>query len=123
MNSNVVILYTAWKVSKYEVISVPNTGEYGPQITSYLDTSHPVIIASFTVMGRKIPRKLKLSTKKYLHYLLKNNLSFSLKETLGRRKLLPPSRSCQKMTNMHDIFCVEGKADDKKTFFNTFKNF
>ena len=21
------------------------------------------------------------------------------------------------MTNMHDIFCVEGKADDKKTYF------
>ena len=38
---------TAWKVSKYVVISGPyfpvfnpNTGEYGPEITPYLDTFH-----------------------------------------------------------------------------------
>ena len=40
---------TAWKVSKYGVISGPyfpvfglNTGKYGPEITSYLDTFHAV---------------------------------------------------------------------------------
>ena len=40
---------TAWKVSKYGVISglyfpvfSPNTGKYGPEITPYLDTFHAV---------------------------------------------------------------------------------
>ena len=40
-------LVTAWKVSKYGVISGPyfpvfglNTGKYGPEITPYLDTFH-----------------------------------------------------------------------------------
>ena len=31
----------AWKLSKYEVISGPNTGKYGPEITPYLDILHP----------------------------------------------------------------------------------
>ena len=42
-------LFTAWKVSKYGVISGPyfpvfelNTGKYGPEITPYLDTFHAV---------------------------------------------------------------------------------
>ena len=30
--------HTAWKASKYGVISGPNTGKYGPEITPYLDT-------------------------------------------------------------------------------------
>ena len=41
--------HTAWKVSKYGVISGlyfplfrPNTGKYGPEITPYLDTCHAV---------------------------------------------------------------------------------
>ena len=41
--------FTAWKVSKYGVISGPyfpvfnpNTGKYGPEITLYLDTFHAV---------------------------------------------------------------------------------
>ena len=41
--------HTAWKVSKYGVISGPyfpvfgpNTGKYGPEITPYLDTFHAV---------------------------------------------------------------------------------
>ena len=40
---------TAWKVSKYGVISGPyfsafglNTGKYGPEITPYLETFHAV---------------------------------------------------------------------------------
>ena len=40
---------TAWKMSKYGVISDPhfpvfglNTGKYGPEITPYLDTFHAV---------------------------------------------------------------------------------
>ena len=42
---------TAWKVSKYGVISGPhfpvfrlNTGKYGPEITLYLDTFHAVLV-------------------------------------------------------------------------------
>ena len=41
---------TVWKVSKCGVISGPyfpvfglNTGKYGPEITSYLDTFHAVV--------------------------------------------------------------------------------
>ena len=41
------LIYTAWKVSKYRVISGPyfpvfglNTGKYGPEITPYLVTFH-----------------------------------------------------------------------------------
>ena len=44
--------YTAWKVSKYRVISgpyfsefSPNTGKYGPEIILYLDTFHAVIVS------------------------------------------------------------------------------
>ena len=44
-------LFTAWKVSKYGVISGPyftvfglNTGKYGPEITFYLDTFQAVTI-------------------------------------------------------------------------------
>ena len=33
---------TAWKVSKYGVISGPNTGKYGPEISLYLDNFHAV---------------------------------------------------------------------------------
>ena len=46
--------YTAWKVSKYGVISGPyfpvfglNTGKYGPEITPYLDTFHTVYISLY----------------------------------------------------------------------------
>ena len=46
---NVPLMDTAWKVSKYGVISgpyvsvfSPNTGKYGPEITPYLDTFHEV---------------------------------------------------------------------------------
>ena len=42
--------FTAWKVSKYLVISgpyfpvfSPNRGKYGPEITPYLDSFHAVI--------------------------------------------------------------------------------
>ena len=41
--------YTAWTVSKYGVISGPNTGKYGPEITPYLDTFDPVILFFFSV--------------------------------------------------------------------------
>ena len=37
-----MFLLTAWKVSKYGVISGPNTGKYGPEITPYLDTFYAV---------------------------------------------------------------------------------
>ena len=36
------ITITAWKVSKYGVISGPNTGKYRREVTPYLDTFHAV---------------------------------------------------------------------------------
>ena len=38
------VYYTVWKVSKYGVISGPNTGKHGPEITPYLDTFHAVLV-------------------------------------------------------------------------------
>ena len=51
-------IQTAWKVSKYGVISGPhfpvfglNTGKYGPEITPYLDTFHAVTILQLVLNG------------------------------------------------------------------------
>ena len=50
------ICYTAWKLSKYGVISgpyfpvfSPNTGKYGPEITLYLDTFHAVLLEADSI--------------------------------------------------------------------------
>ena len=52
---------TAWKVSKYGVISgryfpvfSPNAGKYGPEITPYLNTFHAVRIISTSVVATLI---------------------------------------------------------------------
>ena len=42
----IIVNNTASKVSKSEVFSGPNTGKYGPEKTSYLDTFHVVYISS-----------------------------------------------------------------------------
>ena len=42
----ILILFTARKVSKCRVISGPNAGKYGPEITPYFDTFHAVIYYS-----------------------------------------------------------------------------
>ena len=42
----IIQTHTAWKVSKYQVISGPNTGKYGPEMTLYLDTFNAVLAAS-----------------------------------------------------------------------------
>ena len=34
-----LLFFTARKMSKYRIISGPNTGKYRPEITLYLDTS------------------------------------------------------------------------------------
>ena len=51
IKSTLIIDYTAWKVSKYGVISDPyfpaanlKTGKYGPEIAPYLDTFHAVLL-------------------------------------------------------------------------------
>ena len=51
IKSTLIIDYTAWKVSKYGVISGPyfpaanlKTGKYGPEIAPYLDTFHAVLL-------------------------------------------------------------------------------
>ena len=44
---NILEFYTAWKVFKYGVFSGPNTGIYGPEKTSYLDTFHAVYFHLF----------------------------------------------------------------------------
>ena len=61
-------LITAWKVSKYGVISGPyfpvfelNTGKYGPEITPYFDTFHAVNFSS-----RSWFRKDKLNINLYI---------------------------------------------------------
>ena len=41
---------SAWKVSKYEVFSGPNTGKYRPEKIPYLDTFHAVWFKSFRAL-------------------------------------------------------------------------
>ena len=55
---------TAWKVSKYGVISGPyfpvfglNTGKYGPEITPYLDTFH----AGYTINKPNTIKKFNIN--------------------------------------------------------------
>ena len=52
---------TAWKVSKYGVISRPyfpvlglNTGKYGPEITLYLDILHAVMVSIHLTMMKNV---------------------------------------------------------------------
>ena len=52
-------MYTAWKVSKYGVVSgmhfpvfSPNTGKYGPEITPNLDTFY-IVVQYITILGHK----------------------------------------------------------------------
>ena len=51
-----------WTVSKYGVISGPNTGKYGPEITQYLGTFHAVketlLKNFFQSIGQQICRNL-----------------------------------------------------------------
>ena len=48
---------TMWKVSKYVVFSGPNTGKYGPEKASYLDTFHAVCrsitMKNYTILTKK----------------------------------------------------------------------
>ena len=43
---------TAWKVSKYGVSSGPNTGKYGPEKITYLDSFHTVCHLVFLLATR-----------------------------------------------------------------------
>ena len=66
--------YTAWKVSKYGVISgpyfpvfSPNTGKYGQEITPYLDTFHAVLgLLKFEVLNFRNSFLLLLSFRQIL---------------------------------------------------------
>ena len=58
-------LSTAWKVSKYGVISGPyfpvfglNTGKYGPEITPCLDTFHKVQFTDIHNAEKSVRRSL-----------------------------------------------------------------
>ena len=59
VNSVSSISSTAWKVSKYGVISGPyfpvlrpNTGKYGPEVTLYLDTFHAVFGEAYSELNQ-----------------------------------------------------------------------
>ena len=60
LHKKFIIKITAWKVSKYGVISGPyfpvfrlNTGNYGPEITPYLDSFHAVNFRTSEEMKQK----------------------------------------------------------------------
>ena len=72
-----VHLLTSWKVSKYGIVSGPyflvfglNTGKYGPEISSYLDTFHAVthLLNPFSVENL---------SKKFSRIRSKENRSFN----------------------------------------------
>ena len=62
-------------------------------------------MALFIVIRRKVPRKLKCSTKKYLYSLLKKNLKFPLKDL------------AEEIANLYEICCVQGKVENNKKYF------
>ena len=81
MLTSYIILYTAWKVSKYGDFSGPyfpvfnpNTGKYGPEKTSYLDNFHAVVWQgnsicvwqSQEVILHEDTKELELAIKTYL---------------------------------------------------------
>ena len=45
LQANATKKNTAWKKSKYGVLSGTNTGKYGPDKTPYLDTFHAMKVA------------------------------------------------------------------------------
>ena len=56
---------TAWKVSKYGVLSGPyfpafglNTGKYGPEITPHLDTFHALLFANLRMKVSSISKEI-----------------------------------------------------------------
>ena len=49
INTLLYEIFTAWRVSKYGVISGPNTGKKRPEKTPYLGTFHAV---TFTMNGK-----------------------------------------------------------------------
>ena len=62
--------YTAWKVSKYEVLSSPyfpafglNTGKYGPENTPYLDTFHTVLSFFKFKFAKNLEKKKKAKSR------------------------------------------------------------
>ena len=71
LNDGLLLLkaLTAWKVSKYGVISGPKTGKCGLEITPYLDTFHAVyylvkqqnaMVTGFPNKFRTVPNSLKI---------------------------------------------------------------
>ena len=69
-----------WTVSKYGVISGPNTGKYGPEITKYLGTFHAVketlLKTFFQSIGQQICRNLDtIFHMRFLNLANKNFMS------------------------------------------------
>ena len=69
---------TAWKKSKYGVISGLNTGKYGPEITPYLETFHAVTSSRINIQEpcceiRKFRKFRILMAMNYLNSLITRN--------------------------------------------------
>ena len=85
---------TAWKVSKYGVISGPyfpvfglNTGKYGPEITPYLDTFHAVRQVGFHRGG--VTSLINYFLKTYLELSQKSKMTHFAKIALLTMLWLP----------------------------------
>ena len=75
----VLISFTAWKVSKYGVISDPyfpvfglNTGKYGPEITPYLAAYYAVIVFSYSSLNNPFHflATINMPLEKFCHFII-----------------------------------------------------
>ena len=74
-------IFTAWKVSKYRVISGPNAEKYGTEITPYLHMFHAVILdvsEKFNVIRYLLTIHIEEAFDS-----LDNNLSITVLENIG----------------------------------------
>ena len=61
---------------KYGVISGPNTGKYGPEITPYLDTFHAVVVILIAILQIK-EVYLEPSRTSKMNFFLQKQLTVS----------------------------------------------
>ena len=98
-------LGTAWKVSKYRVISgsyfpvfTPSTGKYEPEITPYFNTFHVVLHSSHSHQSIKDVRRTSRTVSVLEHPLIEGKRLFWLDSFIYERKersSLPEDESSQ----------------------------
>ena len=80
MLTKVKQLFTTWKVSIYGVFSGSNTGKYGPEKTTYLDTFHAVVYIWYVFSSEFREMFPRSFLAEHLQWLQKRPLEVFFKE-------------------------------------------